>query len=662
MKNNKERYLLVLQNYQFGPWTFDAQNGTLHNGEITTNIEPQQANLLLLLMNSQGAVVTRDQIVSTIWQNIVVEDNTVSKAITRLRQLLNDNAKQPLYIKTVPKRGYQFIAPINIVEKSQPDIESTGKNKLFYLWVLVLITTITLAIGFYGSNVNPPTSTHVSLIGSPITYREGRDQNASFHPSEQRIIFNGKSNNRYFIFEKHVGEANARQVVEVNSSLVSPIWSNDGQHILFTQIDDKGYCQLYKVDIKSADSLPITQCVSNTPVSLSLLSTINAIFWQDDAGLWIFHIQEKRKEQFQINIDEASYIRLSPDGKLLVALHHHGEQTKITVYRRNGEVVTNKTLNHNIDSIIWNHNGTSLFYLGQHPAKEIFQMDLNNNVLAVATTSYGTIFRVDDINLQGQLLFTVSAMDIDIAHLYKGETSTLVNSAFADYNAAMSPNLSTLAFASKRSGNAQILIKKEQSITQISAFENSSYIYDIAWSPDSQRLLVKRNNHIYTYNLQDNTEQRLTLAADKGKNWQWVSIDKIAFIDITTNALFFYDISNDSVDLVKTNVSAAQLIDNHWYLSDKSKSQIIKHDSSFVEKEQITNKLDGRDWFIYQNDLYVFNKNPIRVSKVTASGEINILLGNHLNPLSFKATENFGFVLNLINNNEANIYMVELDK
>ena len=102
------------------------------------------------------------------------------------------------------------------------------------------------------------------------------------------------------------------------------------------------------------------------------------------------------------------------------------------------------------------------------------------------------------------------------------------------------------------------------------------------------------------------------------------------------------------------------MVDKSWYISDEQGSSVFSTDSKFQAQTLIADNLAGRDWLVYQNELYVFNVNPSRVSKLNSNGELDILFGQ-LNPLSFKATRDLGFIFNQINSNEANIYMIDLN-
>lgn len=78
-------------------------------------LKPNAMELLLLLVERCGQLVTRDEIVERIWgKNVFVDsDNSINSAVSRIRQALRDNSTHPRFIQTVPGKGYRFIAPVS---------------------------------------------------------------------------------------------------------------------------------------------------------------------------------------------------------------------------------------------------------------------------------------------------------------------------------------------------------------------------------------------------------------------------------------------------------------------------------------------------------------------------------------------------------------------
>ncbi len=95
----------------FGSWRFTPETGELDNGERLHRLEPVVASVLAVLLDNAGRVVSRAHILESVWKDRVVVDESVSRAISRIRTVLGDTQKPHRYIETLPKRGYRLVWP-----------------------------------------------------------------------------------------------------------------------------------------------------------------------------------------------------------------------------------------------------------------------------------------------------------------------------------------------------------------------------------------------------------------------------------------------------------------------------------------------------------------------------------------------------------------------
>src|SRR6266849_9130838 len=81
---------------------------------IRVRLQEQPFQVLAQLSERPGQIVTREELKERIWakDTFVDFDQSLNKAVNRLREALNDDAGQPRYIETVPRRGYRFVAPV----------------------------------------------------------------------------------------------------------------------------------------------------------------------------------------------------------------------------------------------------------------------------------------------------------------------------------------------------------------------------------------------------------------------------------------------------------------------------------------------------------------------------------------------------------------------
>ncbi len=92
----------------------DVRAYELRSAGIPLKLKPIPMELLLFLVERRGELVTREQIVERIWGKGVFldTDNSINGAISKIRQVLRDDAQQPRFVQTVTGRGYRFIAPL----------------------------------------------------------------------------------------------------------------------------------------------------------------------------------------------------------------------------------------------------------------------------------------------------------------------------------------------------------------------------------------------------------------------------------------------------------------------------------------------------------------------------------------------------------------------
>lgn len=102
---------------RFGVFELDTESEQLLKNGLAIRLKPQPFKLLKLLVNEAGRVVTRDEIRAALWSGdtFVDFDQGVNFAIKQVREALDDDSERSLYIQTVPKRGYRFVAPVEIV-------------------------------------------------------------------------------------------------------------------------------------------------------------------------------------------------------------------------------------------------------------------------------------------------------------------------------------------------------------------------------------------------------------------------------------------------------------------------------------------------------------------------------------------------------------------
>ena len=109
---------------RFGPFELDSANGELRKFGTSIRIHPQPFRVLLLLAERAGEIVAREQIEHCLWNgNTLVDcDGGINFCVKQVRAALADDADKPKYVETLPRRGYRFIAPVQVDVARNPFI------------------------------------------------------------------------------------------------------------------------------------------------------------------------------------------------------------------------------------------------------------------------------------------------------------------------------------------------------------------------------------------------------------------------------------------------------------------------------------------------------------------------------------------------------------
>lgn len=100
--------------WEFDGWVLDSASGDLRRDGALTRLQEQPLRILMALLERPGEVITREELISRLWPQGVVEfDMGLNTAVRKLRMALEDDADTPRYIETIPRRGYRFVGQLS---------------------------------------------------------------------------------------------------------------------------------------------------------------------------------------------------------------------------------------------------------------------------------------------------------------------------------------------------------------------------------------------------------------------------------------------------------------------------------------------------------------------------------------------------------------------
>ena len=116
--------------YEYGPFRLEPDEHRLTREGTPVSLPPKAFDLLVFLVQNQGSLVTKDQIMQAVWPESFVEESNLTVSISLLRKVLGEKAADLQYIETVPKKGYRFIASVKEVKSPEGvPIRPEGQGK-----------------------------------------------------------------------------------------------------------------------------------------------------------------------------------------------------------------------------------------------------------------------------------------------------------------------------------------------------------------------------------------------------------------------------------------------------------------------------------------------------------------------------------------------------
>lgn len=108
------------QDFRLGPWLVRPSLNSIALGGKITRLEPKVMEVLVCLAQDAGGVVSKDRLISTVWNDAFVGDDVLTRSISELRKAFDDDPRAPRIIETIPKRGYRILEKIEAVEHRSP--------------------------------------------------------------------------------------------------------------------------------------------------------------------------------------------------------------------------------------------------------------------------------------------------------------------------------------------------------------------------------------------------------------------------------------------------------------------------------------------------------------------------------------------------------------
>jgi len=169
---------------KFGSFELDNDSQLLYKDGEELALEPKLVEVLQYLLDHRDRYVPLSELHDEVWAGRIVSDTAVRRTISKLRQALDDDVHEPLYIKSLPKRGYRVIADIGgadeatVVEKAEP--VTTENNPMVNGATSAVVADVSKSIDAYNDSLNQNTpSSEINYLNSPQSSQARSDNTQS---------------------------------------------------------------------------------------------------------------------------------------------------------------------------------------------------------------------------------------------------------------------------------------------------------------------------------------------------------------------------------------------------------------------------------------------------------------------------------------------------
>jgi DNA-binding winged helix-turn-helix (wHTH) protein/Tol biopolymer transport system component len=221
---------------RFGPYEMDLATGDLRRNGLPVKIQEQPLRILQALVETPGELVTREQLQERLWPSDTFVDfeRSLNAAVAKLRQALGDSAEQPLYVETVARKGYRFIAP---VEAPQPAAAPTRPLSLRTIGIAAAALAVTTGVLWYAFRPSP--ANEPGPVAFTLPMPEGSTAPPMFYAPQVAISPDGRMLAIVAYFDgvpvlclRPVGTEATRRL-EATERATLPFWSPDSQEVAF---------------------------------------------------------------------------------------------------------------------------------------------------------------------------------------------------------------------------------------------------------------------------------------------------------------------------------------------------------------------------------------------------------------------------------------------
>ncbi len=524
--------LAIEQPFKVGQWTVDPERHLLlddNNNQSPNDIAPSLMSLLCYLASNHGKVVSRDELITHVWQGNVVSDESVSRSIAFLRKSLGDSAKSPRYIKTISKQGYQFLlapqsvdaqVPSEVTSQLSPQSSSKAKHSSNFIGlagILAISMVVILAAYLIWPNNQPinnaPNFSKMHKL--PLSSHQKINRHPRFSPDGRFVISTQFSDEKKSLVLRDLSNNSERVLFSAEQdSFLNPTFSPDSEEIVYARVNrtkQEVSCALMIYTFKTNQNRAIKDCEAlfNTNLSFTFDSKklIATELKADRSTAGLVEIDIKSGQSIPLLFPEENntgylFPRLSPSNQQILSVAFNGRTkvANIALFNLSSKKVQLLARQFTrVQQVVWGKNDNEIYFSDtNNTGSGIWHMDLLTQETTFVYNGDVRDFDVDPNTLRFVANINMKDLNIHVAHLTEDgqiEHQTLLDSTANERRLSLSHDGNRLAYVANHNNHSNLWVKDliSNENRQFTHFK-SGIITSANWSKDDQKLALTRTH------------------------------------------------------------------------------------------------------------------------------------------------------------------------
>ena len=222
--------------YTFGEFTVNAEDHTVSRNGDTVPVTPKMFDLLLVFVQHPGRVLGKDFLLKSVWPNSFVEEGNITFNIGQLRKALDDNVQSPIYIETIPRRGYRFLPPVEastetlpddaepVTDTQSPDATPSPTRRPYLIAVVAAILLIAGVVGLGGWLFRDGKASSLPILTTPFEEEKLSTDGSVFHiaisPDGKNVVYTHRVSGKQSIWLRQLETGNNVPIVPASAPLL----------------------------------------------------------------------------------------------------------------------------------------------------------------------------------------------------------------------------------------------------------------------------------------------------------------------------------------------------------------------------------------------------------------------------------------------------------